>query len=168
MKKITCPCCGYITLDSDGNYDICGVCFWEDDPFQRIEVYSRGSNRISIIEAQKNYLRYGACEKKFIGNVRKPNSYDKRDPDWKPINDYLFELKLACRKFMEGQYTIADLTHNLSWIEVPSEFKEIVKDTENGLEMIRFCTSDGNQRFEALELINEMLIYLNIVIENND
>lgn len=26
-----CPCCGYMTLDRRGAYDICPVCFWEDD-----------------------------------------------------------------------------------------------------------------------------------------
>ena len=26
-----CPCCEYLTLDSRGEYDICPVCFWEDD-----------------------------------------------------------------------------------------------------------------------------------------
>jgi hypothetical protein len=26
-----CPCCGYRTLLERGAYDICQVCFWEDD-----------------------------------------------------------------------------------------------------------------------------------------
>ncbi|NIP43329.1 MAG: hypothetical protein GWN61_14025, partial [candidate division Zixibacteria bacterium] len=31
----TCPCCGYRTLDDPpGSYDICGICFWEDDTVQ--------------------------------------------------------------------------------------------------------------------------------------
>src|SRR5579885_3179586 len=29
--KYSCPCCGYKTLDERGGYDICPVCFWEDD-----------------------------------------------------------------------------------------------------------------------------------------
>ncbi|MFI9006852.1 CPCC family cysteine-rich protein [Actinosynnema sp. NPDC053489] len=28
--KVVCPCCGYHTLDSRGDYDICEVCFWDD------------------------------------------------------------------------------------------------------------------------------------------
>jgi hypothetical protein len=32
MKKHKCPCCGYHTLKAKGKYDICPVCFWEDDP----------------------------------------------------------------------------------------------------------------------------------------
>jgi len=27
----SCPCCGYLTLPERGAYDICPVCFWEDD-----------------------------------------------------------------------------------------------------------------------------------------
>ena len=27
----TCPCCGYPALDERGGYDICTLCFWEDD-----------------------------------------------------------------------------------------------------------------------------------------
>lgn len=31
--KYKCPCCGYYTFDEkpNGNYDICEVCFWEDN-----------------------------------------------------------------------------------------------------------------------------------------
>lgn len=34
--KHKCPCCGYYTFDEkpSGTYDICEVCFWEDDPIQ--------------------------------------------------------------------------------------------------------------------------------------
>lgn len=24
-----CPCCGYLTLDERGGYEICSVCFWD-------------------------------------------------------------------------------------------------------------------------------------------
>ncbi len=30
-KKYTCPCCGYKTLAGSGNYDLCPICYWEDD-----------------------------------------------------------------------------------------------------------------------------------------
>lgn len=30
--KYTCPCCGYRTLEEPpGTFDICEICFWEDD-----------------------------------------------------------------------------------------------------------------------------------------
>ena len=89
MTQITCLCCGYKTLDSDGYYDICPICFWEDDPLQKMNVYDLGANKVSLIQAQKNYIRYGVCEKEFVKNVRKPNMQDKRDPNWKAINEEL-------------------------------------------------------------------------------
>lgn len=34
-KKYKCPCCGYFTFEKkERAYDICLVCFWEDDPEQ--------------------------------------------------------------------------------------------------------------------------------------
>lgn len=168
MKKYTCPCCGYKTMDSDGNYDICPICYWEDDPFQKENEYDLGANKIPLIEAQKNYIKYGACEKIYLKNIRKPNLQDKRDPNWRAIEDHLYELKLACRKFMEGNYDIAVLEHNLSWIDLPKEITEIVKQTENDLEMIRFCTTDYKQREEAIEVVNKLLERLNIRVEDQD
>jgi hypothetical protein len=168
MNKSTCPCCGYRTMDSDGNYDICPICFWEDDPFQKESEYDLGANQIPLIEAQKNYISYGACEKRFVENVRKPNLQEERDPSWRVIKDDLYELKLACRKFKEGIYDIADLERNLSWISVPKDITEIVKQTENDLEMIRFCTSNYMQREEAIEVVNNLLKRLNITLETQD
>jgi hypothetical protein len=167
MKKFTCPCCGYKTIDSDGNYEICPICFWEDDPFQKMNEYDVGANTIPLVEAQKNYIRYGACEEKATHVVRKPTVKDRRDPDWKPINDSLYEFKLACRKFIEGTYSIAELEYNLSWVAVPDDIAGLLKQTENDLEMIRFCTSDYKQRDEALDLINVLFKKMNITIESN-
>ena len=31
MEKYTCPCCGYKTLDDEHEYEICPICYWEDD-----------------------------------------------------------------------------------------------------------------------------------------
>ena len=144
-------------MDTDGNYDICPICIREDDPFQKENKYDSGSNQIPLIKAQQNYITYGAREKRFIKNFRKANSHDKRDPDWKAMKDEFYELKLTCRKFKEGTYNIADLEHNLSWIGVPNEITEFVKKAEQGLEIIRICTSDYKQREEALDVVDNLL-----------
>ncbi|WP_234447584.1 CPCC family cysteine-rich protein [Viridibacillus soli] len=32
MKKYTCPCYGFKTFsEKNGSYEICTVCFWQDD-----------------------------------------------------------------------------------------------------------------------------------------
>lgn len=64
-RKYTCPCCGYKTLDEEppGTYDICAICFWEDDPIQFEDPdYEGGANRPSLKTAQKNVQLFGACD----------------------------------------------------------------------------------------------------------
>ena len=85
-KKYACPCCGYRTLEEEGMYLICPVCFWEDDPSQSGRPdFDGGPNRVSLREAQKNFREFGACEKEMVKNVRKPTKKDIKDPDWKPL-----------------------------------------------------------------------------------
>lgn len=55
----TCPCCGYRTLRERGQYDICRVCFWEDDGTTELERMS-GPNHMTLREARLNVQRIGA------------------------------------------------------------------------------------------------------------
>lgn len=74
--KYKCPCCGYYTFTSkpNGEYDICPVCFWEDDPFQSENPDLEGmANTVSLNQAQKNYKKFGACKEDMIKYVRTPN-----------------------------------------------------------------------------------------------
>jgi hypothetical protein len=43
QQRDQCPCCGYYTLDGRGGYDICPVCFWEDD--SALELFSQPGER---------------------------------------------------------------------------------------------------------------------------
>ena len=75
----TCPSCGYPTLDERNAWDICSICFWEDDPIQFEEPdYEGGANRVSLIQARENFAEFGSCERDMIKNCRKPNRNDKR------------------------------------------------------------------------------------------
>lgn len=70
-----CLCCGYLTRSepSNGDYDICSVCFWEDDPVQAEDHdYGGGANVPSLNQARENFKQYGAMEERFVKNVRKP------------------------------------------------------------------------------------------------
>ena len=72
---LRCPCCGCRTLNERGGFDICPVCFWEDDgqDDHDAEVVRGGPNgSLSLAEARANYLRLGACEASMVGNVRPP------------------------------------------------------------------------------------------------
>lgn len=84
----TCPCCGYQTLNEDppGTYDICGICFWEDDGVQfRDPDYEGGANTVSLRQAQQNYIRFGVSELLFSDSVRTPTDLDIKDPKWRPL-----------------------------------------------------------------------------------
>ena len=73
--KYKCPCCGYYTFDNklDGSYDICEVCYWEDDIRQLEDpTNENGANGISLIQAKKNYKEFGACHLDLIAYVRNP------------------------------------------------------------------------------------------------
>ena len=74
--KYKCPCCGFYTFDEkpNGSYDICPVCFWEDDPIQLDDsAYVGGANHVSLSQARNNFLKFGACESAMIPHTRKPN-----------------------------------------------------------------------------------------------
>lgn len=75
IMKYKCPCCGFNTFSEEpiGNYDICPVCFWEDDPIQADDHnYSGGANRVSLNQGRKNFIKFGACEKGMTQYVRPP------------------------------------------------------------------------------------------------
>ena len=81
------PCCGYISLiDGPGQYDICSICFWEDDLSQLRFPTTIGANRVSLIDAQKNYTALGASEERLTQHVRRPTTADQRDPLWRPLD----------------------------------------------------------------------------------
>jgi hypothetical protein len=86
-EKHACRCCGYKTFidKPEGNYEICEVCFWENDPIQLDNPnYENGANKVSLKVGQKNFLKFGAIEKEMIKNVRIPNPDEEKDKNWKP------------------------------------------------------------------------------------
>lgn len=49
--KYTCPCCGYKILDEEptDTFEICEICYWEDDGVQfRNPYYEGGANEVSL------------------------------------------------------------------------------------------------------------------------
>lgn len=81
----TCQCCGYKTITGKF-YDVCPICYWEDDPVQNDNPASASAaNNVSLLEAQRNYASFGASEEAFIKDVRKPTAEDERDSGWIPL-----------------------------------------------------------------------------------
>jgi hypothetical protein len=85
-KQYPCPCCGYMSFDEPpGSYDICPICFWEDDASQLRNPYSGGAN-IPLVKAQAAYINIKAKREDLISYVREPVEGDIKCEDWRPFN----------------------------------------------------------------------------------
>lgn len=73
-KLLACPCCNYQTLVQRGEYDICPVCFWEDDGNNNPSQYS-GPNHMTLLEGRRNFEVYGACSEEEVKLVD-PDRYE--------------------------------------------------------------------------------------------
>jgi len=70
-----CPCCRNMTFSEQppGTYEVCPVCYWEDDVVQfNDETYEGGANKVSLIQAKQNYAKFGACCESSCEDVRSP------------------------------------------------------------------------------------------------
>jgi hypothetical protein len=76
-----CPCCGYLTLDARGQFQICPVCFWEDDGQDDHDaaVVRGGPNHdLSLARARTNFAAFGASSRRRLDHVRPP--HDEEHP----------------------------------------------------------------------------------------
>ena len=65
-----CPCCDYFTLEKRNDWEICLVCFWEDDgvDIENPDKFS-APNQMTLREGRQNFLKLGACEEEMLENV---------------------------------------------------------------------------------------------------
>jgi hypothetical protein len=83
-ERYPCDCCGHLTLDAPGDRSdqLCPVCFWEHtDPNHD---HWNGSNAVTLSEAQRNFVAFGAAEEEHVDVVRPPRLAEPRDPDFLP------------------------------------------------------------------------------------
>ncbi|WP_345779118.1 CPCC family cysteine-rich protein [Vibrio sp. Isolate24] len=76
-----CPCCGYATIGKPAEYEICEICFWEDD----------GQDGVSLSEARFNFLVFGAAEQKDLRHCRSPSKTDTN------LRNYYLEYRVVSR-----------------------------------------------------------------------
>jgi hypothetical protein len=72
-----CPCCRCLTLGERGRFEICPVCFWEDDGQDDMDasVIRGGPNgALSLEQARENFAAFGACDERSKQHVRPPRS----------------------------------------------------------------------------------------------
>lgn len=73
LPTCRCPCCGNRTLHERGGFEICPVCFWEDDgqDDEDADVVRGGPNgKLSLTQARKYYKEYGAADPRDLAYVR--------------------------------------------------------------------------------------------------
>ena len=85
--RYPCACCGYLTMrvpPGDGSYEICPVCFWEDDGVQwKNPDYPGGANKPSLREARRNFYEHGANDLAEVSSVRPPRPDEEPRHRWK-------------------------------------------------------------------------------------
>ena len=108
-KKNKCPCCGFYTLSDDaGHYDICPVCFWEDDPIQSDDIYYEGgANGICLKEAREKFEKIGAVSKGSLQFVRHP--LDDELPENNVDQSHLFRACCTKSKWSDPLLTDTEL-----------------------------------------------------------
>ncbi|WP_349817335.1 CPCC family cysteine-rich protein [Bradyrhizobium sp. SSBR45G] len=75
-----CPCCRCLTLGERGGYEICPVCFWEDDgqDDHDADLVRGGPNgALSLTEARRNFKDCGASDPAFRASVRPPTDEER-------------------------------------------------------------------------------------------
>jgi hypothetical protein len=76
-----CPCCGFLTLSRRGAFEICEVCFWQDDGQDDMDADSvRGgpNAELSLTDARMNFVSFGACTQDMRNNVRAPRQSERQ------------------------------------------------------------------------------------------
>ncbi len=77
-----------------GSYDICEICFWEDDVAQlRWPNMSGGANTDSLIDSQRNFSEFGAVERRLLEHVRPARADEPIEPGWRPVDPTLDDFE---------------------------------------------------------------------------
>ncbi len=69
-------------LGERGRFEICDVCFWEDDgqdDFDADVVRGGPNGGLSLTEARANYRRFGASDPRRVKDVRPPRPEELPD-----------------------------------------------------------------------------------------
>ena len=77
-NELQCPCCDYFTLGERGGYEICPICFWEDDGIDIDDSDEHsGPNHITLREGRQNFGKFGACDSAMVKNVLAESEREK-------------------------------------------------------------------------------------------
>lgn len=129
MEKYTCACCGFKTLsEANGSYEICAVCSWQDDAVMNDHPdYWGGGNDVCLRQAQRNYIKFGASEKRFKGKLVN-QSYEK-NPLWKPVweNEANIDQTKISEIQIEGNVVVRGFKESMQINEFIDEFTDLLE-----------------------------------------
>lgn len=96
VKLLECPCCGYCTIGERANYEICSVCWWEDDGQDNDtanDIYGGPNHKISLAQGRYNFLKFGLYdpERKDLIKYKESVSKYERGRYFEIIDDYIIE-----------------------------------------------------------------------------
>ncbi|SDW89960.1 Cysteine-rich CPCC [Marininema mesophilum] len=80
-KLFACPCCRYRTIEDRGHYEICPVCFWEDDGSDQATVYSF-PNHMTLEQGRFNFDKFGCVNDRLKNKLCKDS-----------VDMYIYEVK---------------------------------------------------------------------------
>ncbi len=52
----------------------------------RFPMMPGAANAVSLVEGQRNFDHYGACQKRFVDAVRAPRAADRREDAWRRLD----------------------------------------------------------------------------------
>lgn len=73
-NPLQCPCCDYFTLPTRHDYEICPICFWEDEgvDVDEPDEESAANHGLNLRQARANFQAIGACEPSMLEHVLPP------------------------------------------------------------------------------------------------
>ncbi|MDJ0743183.1 MAG: CPCC family cysteine-rich protein [Xenococcaceae cyanobacterium MO_167.B27] len=115
MALNPCPCCGYLTLEKPPpeTDQICPVCFWED----AMTFYEGGTNNVSLLEAQRNFVQMGACEEYWRDWVRLPSKSEQRPANWKTLDENFDVFQQKVIQSIQKAFDRVELEDGITLVE---------------------------------------------------
>jgi hypothetical protein len=100
-----------------GGHEKCPICQWEDDLAQlRFPRLPGSSNHVSLEDAQQNFVRCGAAERRNAARSRSPAHDESRDEGWRPLDAARDNIEEPERGVPYGDsYPLADTTVLYYW-----------------------------------------------------
>ena len=108
ILKNSCPVCGYLTLDERDSFDICSICFWEDNGIDDFEVNNDSEpNQITLKEGREIFQE--AKRKLLTANVVGDNLIDTLKNKFINLDNSIEQSDLDKSEIIRLQNEIVDL-----------------------------------------------------------